>query len=191
VGIAAVQQKERDMPEIENVTPVNPVTSMAPVATKKFEKIAEATTLRAAETIKQTTESATAHIKTMQTEVAGGLKQASEMARTYADVQRTAMETMVQAGQIYGEGLKSLVTHVADVNRTQFEHTLAHFRALAGVKSVTEAMTLQTQFARATTSLALSETSALVEDYLKVTGQALAPVTARVREAAEKVKQAA
>lgn len=179
------------MPEIENVTPVNPVTSMAPVATKKFEKIAEATTLRAAETIKQTTESATAHIKTMQTEVAGGLKQASEMARTYADVQRTAMETMVQAGQIYGEGLKSLVTHVADVNRTQFEHTLAHFRALAGVKSVTEAMTLQTQFARATTSLALSETSALVEDYLKVTGQALAPVTARVREAAEKVKQAA
>jgi hypothetical protein len=176
------------MADVENVTPV---TSMTTVTTKKFEKIAEATTARAADAIKQTTDSATAHMKTMQTEVTGGLKQAAEMARTYVDVQRTALETVVKAGQIYGEGLKGLVTHVADVNRTQFEHTLAHFRALAGVKSVTEAMSLQTQFARATTSRALSETSAFVEDYLKVTGEALAPVTAQVREAAEKVKHAA
>jgi phasin family protein len=167
------------------------VETATPVAAKKFEKVAEITTARAAETIKQTTESATAHMKTMQAEVTGGLKQAAEMARTYVDVQRTALETVAKAGQIYGEGLKSLATHAVDVNRTQFEQTVAHFRALAGVKSITEAMSLQAQFARATASRALSESSAFVEDYLKVTGDALAPVTARVREAAEKVKQAA
>jgi hypothetical protein len=59
------------------------------------------------------------------------------------------------------------------------------------VKSVKEAISLQTSYARDTASRVLSETSSFAEDYLKVAGQALAPVTARVREAAEKVKHVA
>jgi phasin family protein len=154
-------------------------------------KATESMTARVADTVQQTAEAATKGFNDIKDEVTGGLKQAAGMARTYVDVQRTALETVVKAGQIYGEGLTSLATHAADVNRVQFEHTVAHLKALSGVKSVKEAVTLQTQFARATASRVLSEGSALVEDYLKVTGQALAPVTARVREAAEKVKQAA
>jgi len=56
---------------------------------------------------------------------------------------------------------------------------------------VREAVALQTAFTRNTLSRVLSESSVLVEDYLKVAGQALAPVTARAREAADKVKNTA
>jgi hypothetical protein len=169
--------------------------NQAPAAAKKAEKFAEKATepvtARFGEKVRQTADAATKGFSDIKEEVTGGLKQAAEMARTYADVQRTALETVVKAGQIYGEGLQSLATHAANVNRVQFEQTVAHFKALTGVKSVKEALSLQTEFARATASRVLSEGSILVEDYLKVTGQALAPVTARAREAAEKVKQAA
>jgi phasin family protein len=157
-------------------------------ATKKGEKFADKVSATVTEKVKETTEAATKGLKDMQAEVTGGLKQAADMARTYVDVQRTALETVVKAGKIYGEGLQSLATHAAAVNRTQFEDTMAHLRALTSVKSVREAVHLQTQFARATASRVLSEGSTIVEDYLKVAGQALAPVTARAREAAEKVK---
>jgi phasin family protein len=167
------------------------VETTAQLAAKKTEKFAEKVTATATETVQQTAEAATNGFKTMQAEVTGGLKQAAELARGYVDVQRTALETVVKAGQIYGEGLQSLASRAADANRTQFEHTVAHLKALTSVKSVKEAISLQTSFARDTASRVLSETSSFAEDYLKVAGQALAPVTARVREAAEKVKHVA
>jgi hypothetical protein len=169
------------MAEVQNIAP----------AAKKFERTAEAVTATVAEKVQKTADAAAKGLADVNAEVTDGLHKAAEMTRTYVDVQRSTLETVVKASQIYGEGLKSLATHIADVNRTQFEHTMAHFKALTGVKSVKEAFGLQAQFARETTSRALAETGAIVEDYLKVTGEAMAPVTAKVREAAEKVKLAA
>jgi len=166
------------------------VQNIAPAA-KKFEQAAAEVTATVSEKVQQSADAATKGFQTLKEDLTGGLKQASEMARTYADVQRSTFETVVTASKIYGEGLKSLATHIAEVNRTQFEQTVAHFKALSGVKSVKEAFGLQAQFARETTSRALAETGAIVDDYMKVAGEALAPVTAKVREAAEKVKLAA
>jgi phasin family protein len=160
-------------------------------AAKKIEKAAEKVTAQVTETVKATTEKATANLKDVQENVTTGLKRAAELARGYVDVQRTAVETVIKAGQIYGEGLQSLATHAANVNRVQFEDTIAHLRALTSVKSVKEAIELQAKFARATASRVLCEGSVLAEDYLKVAGQALTPVVTRAREAAEKVKSAA
>ncbi len=167
--------------------------SDAPIAAPKAETATRKTD-RVVESIKQTTETAVNKIaedvKTAQEQARGGFQKVSEFARGYVDVQREAIETVAQAGKIYGEGLQSLATHAVDVNRSQFEDTMAHFRALSSVKSVKEALELQTKFARATASRVLTEGSSFVEDYLKVAGQALTPVTTRAREAAEKVKAA-
>ena len=167
------------------------VDYVAPLATNKAENFVHQATATATEKLRQTADAASQGLKDIQTEVTGGLKQAAGMARTYVDVQRTALETVVKASQIYGEGLQNLAARAAEVNRAQFEDTMAHLKALTGVKSVKDALSLQAEFARAAASRALSETSTFMDDYLKVTGQALAPVTARVREAAEKVKTAA
>jgi phasin family protein len=159
-------------------------------AAKKVEKVAEKVSEKFTETVKASAETATNTLKDAQETVKNGLQKAAELARGYVDVQRTTVETVVKAGKIYGEGLQGLATHAAEVNRVQFEDTMRHLRALTSVKSVKEALELQAKFARATASRALTETSAFVEDYLKVAEKALTPVTARAREAAEKVKGA-
>jgi phasin family protein len=168
---------------------------------RKVEKIAEKVTAQVTANV----EAAQASVKTgmqdmqakvttgmqdVQAKVTDGLHRAAEAARTAAGVQRETLETVVKAGQIYGQGLQGLATHAASVSRVQFEDTMAHLRALTSVKSVREAVELQSTFARNTASRLLAESSTFVEDYLKVAGEALAPVTTRVREAAEKVKKA-
>ena len=160
----------------------------------KFEKTAEKVTDKVAGKIEHATEATAetvkAGLKDVQAKVTNTLHKVGEMARGVVDVQRGALETAVKAGQIYGEGLQGIATHAAEVSKTQFDDTMAHLRSLTTVKSVKEALELQPAFARSTASRYLTETSTFVEDYLKVAGNALAPVTERAREAAEKVKKA-
>ena len=158
---------------------------------RKIEKIAEKATAQVAASVEETKTVAATGLKDVQAKVTEGPHKAAEAARGYADVQRGALETVVKAGQIYGEGLQGLATRAAGASRSQFEDTMAHLRSLTTAKSVREAVALQTAFTRNTLSRVLSESSVLVEDYLKVAGQALAPVTARAREAADKVKNTA
>jgi len=214
----AAKNGETDMADIEHAaikadTSTHPTVKKFERAGEKFVETAKVTTetaanglrdaqAQAAEGFKDVQAKVSESVQTVQAKMTEGfhdvqhqvtdtLKRAGETARTVVDVQRSAIETVVKAGQIYGEGLQSLATHAAEVNRAQFEDAMAHFRALAKVKSIKEAIELQSAFARATTSRALQESIAFVEDYLKVAGQALAPVTSRAREAAEKVKNAA
>jgi phasin family protein len=165
--------------------------SDAPNTTLKSEPAARKIERLAEEAVKPATEAAAAGLKKLQEQAASGLHRVTELARLYADAQRETIETVAHAGKIYGEGLQGLAKHAADVSRVQLEDGMAHLRSLAGVKSVTDLVHLQTEFARTTASRTLAEGSTLVEGYLKVAGEALAPVTARAREAAEKVKQAA
>lgn len=146
---------------------------------------------RVADAVKQTAENAAAGVKQMQDTARTGMQKVSELARGYADVQRGTIETGAEAAKIYGQGLQDLVKHAAEISRVQIEDSMAHLRALSGVKSVTDLLHLQAEFARTTTSRALTESSNFVEQYLKVATSALAPVTAKAREAAAKVKQAA
>jgi phasin family protein len=157
----------------------------------RAETIATRKTERVAENLKLTTAVAAEGVKTLQDNTREGLQRVTALARDYVDVQRETIETVAQAGKIYGEGLQHLARHAAEISRVQFEDGVAHLRSLATVKSLTDLVQLQTAFARTTASRALTESSTLVETYLKVASSALAPVTARAREAALKVQQAA
>ncbi len=159
--------------------------------TQKIDNLAAKTTERVAETVKQTADAAAEGVKTIQERARGGMQRAGELARGYVEVQREALETGAHAARIYGEGLQGLAQHAAEVSRVQFEDSMAHLRSLVGVRSLNDFFDLQAEFARKTASRALAETSTFAEGYLKVANDALAPVTARVREAAEKVKHAA
>jgi phasin family protein len=180
------------MADIENTTP------KADIAAKKFEKFADKATekvmdaaVKADDAAHTAAETVATGFKDVQAKVTNTLHRAADIARGAVDVQRGALETAVKASQIYGEGLQGIATHAAEVSKLQFEDTIAYLRSLTSAKSVREAVELQTNFARNTASRYLAETSVFVEDYLKVAGDALAPVTTRAREAAEKVKKAA
>ncbi len=178
------------MSDVNFATPKNDGFTKA-AQTPKTDTLAAKTTDRVAETVKQAADATAEGVKTMQERARGGVARVSELARGYVDVQREALETGAHAARIYGEGLQGLAQHAAEVSRVQFEDSMAHLRSLVGVRSLNDLLHLQAEFARKTASRALEETSTFAEGYLKVANDALAPVTARVREAAEKVKHAA
>ena len=71
------------------------------------------------------------------------------------------------------------------------DQTVATVKALAGVKSLKEAVDLQSSLARASLEKAVAETGKLTDASLKLAEQTLAPITARVTLAVEKFGRAA
>lgn len=154
-----------------------------PVAEKPVEKTAE--------TPKAVVEAAATTVEMVKEQAKESVTQVVELSTAAVEAQRSAVQTVVEAARIYGEGLQGIAHHVAEAGRAQFEETISYLRSLAGVKSVKEALDLQSDYARATASRALTEASTLAEDYLRVATKALQPVTIRARETAERVKKAA
>lgn len=101
------------------------------------------------------------------------------------------LEAFVKASQIWVAGVQDLSKQVAATAQAQVEQTVATFKALAGVKSLKEAVDLQTSLARTSMEKAVAETGKLTDASLKLTEQALAPLTARVTLAVEKFSRTA
>lgn len=101
------------------------------------------------------------------------------------------LEAFVKAGQIWAAGVQELSRTVAATAQAQLDETLATVKALAGVKSLKEAVDLQTTLARASAEKVATEASKLTDAGLKLAEQTWAPLTARVSLAVEKFGHAA
>ena len=101
------------------------------------------------------------------------------------------VEAFVKASQIWATGVQDLTKAFAATAQEQMDSNMAIFKALAGVKSVKEAIDLQTTLARTSMEKAVTETSKITDASMKLTEQAMAPITARVTRALEKVGRAA
>ncbi len=114
-----------------------------------------------------------------------GVSRAMTTAEQIAHFHQGNLEAMVKSGQIWATGLQDMSKHMASQAQTTMEETLSTFRAMTGVKSLKEAIDLQTNFARSSMEKALSESTKLTETGLKLAEQATAPITARVNAAVE------
>jgi phasin family protein len=101
------------------------------------------------------------------------------------------LEAFVKASQIWAAGVQELSRTVAATAQAQLDETLATVKALAGVKSLKEAVDLQTTLARASAEKVATEASKLTDASLKLAEQTWAPLTARVNLAVEKFSHAA
>ena len=101
------------------------------------------------------------------------------------------MEALVKAGQVWAAGVQDLSKSFAASAQAQVEETLAAVKALSGVKSLKEAVDLQTNLARSSLEKAVTETSKLTDASVKLAEQTWAPLTARVTLAVEKFGRAA
>lgn len=95
-------------------------------------------------------------------------------------------EAMMKSGQIWAAGVQDLGKHVAASAQAQLDQTMTTWKAMAGLKSVKEAMDMQTGMARAAVEAAVSETGKLTDASMKLSEQTIAPITARLSLAAEK-----
>ena len=96
------------------------------------------------------------------------------------------VEAMMKCGQIWAAGVQDLSKSFAATAQAQMDQTVSTWKALAGVKSMKEAIELQSSLTRTSMGAAVTETSKLTDASMKLVEQTLAPITARVTLAVEK-----
>ena len=97
----------------------------------------------------------------------------------------------MKASQIWATGMQDLSKQFAATAQASFNDTMATFKALSAIKSVKDAVELQTSFARSTIEKTVAESGKLTDASMKLTEQAMAPIAARVTMAVESFSKAA
>lgn len=119
-------------------------------------------------------------------EVKANMEKAMKTAEELVTFGQGNYEALVKSSQIWAAGVQDLGKQVAASAQAQVDQTLATLKAFAGVKSLKEAIELQSSLARSSVEKAVAETGKLTDASLKLAEQTLAPITARVSLAAER-----
>ncbi len=129
---------------------------------------------------------ATAGFEQTQAKVKEGVEKAMKTAEEMMAFGQGNVEAFMKSGQIWAAGVQDLSKQIAATAQASFDETMATFKAFTSVKSVKDAIDLQSSLARSTLEKTLAESGRLTDASFKLTEQAMAPITARVTLAVEK-----
>lgn len=101
------------------------------------------------------------------------------------------IEACMKASQIWFAGVQDISKQVAAHAQAQMQETMSALKAFGGVKSVREVVDLQASLSRSTIEKTMAETSRLADASIKLTEQSVAPLTARMTLAMDKISRAA
>lgn len=153
------------------------IENAADASVKSFEKSLSA--------VREGIEKATKGLETSQAKLKEGVEKAVKTSEEMLAFSQGNLEAFVKASQIYAAGFQDISKHVAASSKASIEDSVAFSKSLMGVKSVKEAVDLQTGFAKSSIEKAVAETNKLTDATVKLTEQTLAPLTARVTLAVE------
>lgn len=146
-------------------------------AVKGFEKSVSA--------LKDGIEKATKNLETSQAKLKEGVEKAVKTSEELLAFSQGNLEAFVKATQIYATGFQDLSKHIAATSKDSIEETVAFSKTLLGVKSVKDAVDLQTGFAKTSIEKAVAESNKLTDATVKLAEQAIAPLAARLTLAVE------
>ena len=126
-----------------------------------------------------------------QAKVKQGMEKAMKTAEELVAFGQGNVEAMVKSGQVWAAGVQDIGKQMAATAQASFEETVSTFKALSSVKSLKDAFDLQANFARSAMEKTMAESGKLTDASLKLTEQAMAPLTARVSLAVEKFARSA
>ncbi len=129
---------------------------------------------------------ATAGMEQAQATMRDGVQKAIKSAEDLVAFGQGNFEAVTKSSQILATGLQDMTQTFAAAARASMDETMSTFKAMSGVKSVKEAIDLQSKLVRSTIEKAVSQTSQLTDTSIKLSEQVLAPISARVTLAAEK-----
>jgi len=121
-----------------------------------------------------------------QAQVKEGVSKAMRTAEEVVQFSQGNVEAFVRSGQIWAAGVQDLTKQAAASAQASFDETVSTIKRLTSVRSVKEAIDLQTNLARNSVERAVTGSGRLADASVKLAEQALAPITARVRLAVEK-----
>jgi phasin family protein len=120
-----------------------------------------------------------------QTDLKTGVKRTMKTAEQFVSFGQGNLEAFIKSSQVLATGLTDLSKHMAAHAQSAMDETAATMKAMTGVKSVKEAIELQTAFTKSYFEKTVAETSKLTEHSIKLAEAAYAPITARVTAAVE------
>ncbi len=135
--------------------------------------------------MKEGMEKATKGLETSQVKLKEGVQKMMKTAEDMMAFSQGNMEAMMKATQIYASGVQDLSKRVASSSKISLEESVAFTKSLMGVKSVKEAVDLQSGFAKSSIEKVVAETSEITDASVKLAEQAMAPLTARMSLAVE------
>ena len=100
-------------------------------------------------------------------------------------------EAITASGTTWAAGVQALTKQFAGSAMASYEESIALAKALSAAKSVKEAIELQNTHLAASIARALAESKSIADASIKLTQQAMVPLTARVDMAAGSLKKAA
>lgn len=159
----------------ENVTVA--AAQAADASVKTFEKSISAA--------RDSIEQAARGLETSQVKIKESVEKAMKNSEEALAFAQGNMEAFVKASQIYAAGIQDISTQLASSSKASIEESVAFGKSLMGVKSVKEAVDLQTGFAKTTIEKAVAEGNKFADAAAKLAEQALAPLTARMTVAVE------
>jgi len=130
------------------------------------------------------------NIHNTQTEIKTNMDKAMKTAEELVTFGQGNIEAIMKSNQIWMAGLQDMSKAFAATAQAQMEETVSTMKTFAGLRSIKDAMDLQTSFARTSFEKALSESGKLTEHSMKLAEQAMAPITARMTIAVEKFGRA-
>jgi phasin family protein len=134
---------------------------------------------------------ATAGFEKTQAQVKESVEKAMKTAEEVMAFNQGTFEAVVKSGKIWSAGMQDLTKQVVASAQASLEETLATCRAFAGVKSLKEAVDLQTTLARSAVEKAVAESGRITDASVKLAEQTMAPLTARFALAMETFSKAA
>jgi phasin family protein len=141
--------------------------------------------------IKDGVTGAVAGLEKTQAEVKVNMDKVMKSAEDFVSFGQGNVEAFVKSGQIWAAGVQTLSKSFAATAQAQMDAAVSTMKALAGVKSLKDAVDLQTSLARTSVEVVMAETGKLTDASMKLAEETIAPITARVTLAVEKFGRAA
>lgn len=129
--------------------------------------------------------SATAGLEQSQASVRDGMQKVMTTAHEMFAFSQGNFEAMAKSSQIFATGMQDIAQTMAAAAKASMDDAVSTFKAMSSVKSVKEAVDLQSSLVRTALERAVSQTSQITDSTMKLSEQAVAPISARMSLAAE------
>lgn len=144
-----------------------------------------------ANTAPEMTETVQVALNEISTKAKAAYEKGTAMVGDYSEFAKGNVEAVVESSKILASGVQELGRDYVAESRSAFEAITADVKDLAAVKSPSEFFQLQTELLKKSFDTAVAFGSKNSEMMLKLTNEALAPLSNRVSLAMEKAKLAA
>ncbi len=158
--------------------PVAPAMPQAPVAAKTPEIATTSAPVSPQMVAKQ--------IETLKNEGQYTMENAMKSTEELVSFGQGNVEAFMKSSQIWATGLQDLSKHFAATAQASMDETMATVKAMAAVKSLKEAMDMQSTLAKTAMEKMMAESGKVTDASMKLVEQAIAPLTARLTLATEK-----